>query len=217
MNISVAVMAVPKRKVQAEKLRRQLKKYPFTYVTVVYDQQASGTHDSEWNNGKNSLIAGIGKGDYHVVIQDDALLTPNFYENLEGAIKNCPDQNTLISLYTGTSRPFPKRVQTAVDKTYHATWLRYMLLLWGVGIILPTDHIEHLLEFVADRDEPYDTRIGIFYQRNRIPVYYTMPSLVQHDDELGTVIPGHGTEPGARVAHKLASGLVQWNNQVIDI
>lgn len=217
MNISIAVMAVPKRKVQAEKLRRQLKKYPFTVVTVVYDQEASGTHDSEWNNGKNSLLAGIGKGDYHVVIQDDALLTPDFYDNLVGAIKNCPDQNTLISLYTGTARPLGKRVSAAVEKAYHATWLRHYLLMWGVGFVLPTDHIEHLLEFVADRDEPYDTRVGIFYQRNRIPVYYTMPSLVQHDDDLGTVIPGHGTEPGARVAHKLATGPIAWNNQVIDI
>jgi len=74
-----------------------------------------------------------------------------------------------------------------------------------------------MLEFVEDYTEPYDTRIGMFYQRNMLPVYYTMPCLVDHDDELGTAIPGHGTEPGARVAHKLATGVIQWNNQVIDI
>lgn len=89
--------------------------------------------------------------------------------------------------------------------------------MWGVGIVLPTSHIEPLLDFVADRTEPYDTRIGIFYQRNRLPVYYTMPSLVDHDDDLGTAIPGHGTKPGARVAHRLATELVNWNDRVIDI
>jgi len=217
MKISVTVMAVPKREAEAEKLRAALSEYPFSDVSVTYDPIADGTHESEWNNGKASLLAGMGKGDHHVVVQDDAILTPNFYENIEGAINNCPDRNHLISLYTGKARPFPKRITAAVEKAYHATWLRHYLLIWGVGIIIPTDHIEPMLEFVEDYTEPYDTRIGMFYQRNMLPVYYTMPCLVDHDDDLGTAIPGHGTEPGARVAHKLATGLVAWNNQVIDI
>lgn len=217
MNISITVMAVPARKPQAEALRDALSKYPFCDVSVTYDKDAAGTHESEWLNGKASLLAGIGRGDWHAVIQDDAILTPNFYENIEGAIKNCPGGKALISLYTGKARPFPKRITAAVEKAYHATWLRHYMLIWGVGIIIPTDHIEPMLEFVEDYTEPYDTRIGMFYQRNMLPVYYTMPCLVDHDDELGTVIPGHGSEPGARVAHKLATGLVAWNNQVIDI
>lgn len=216
MQISVAVMAVPARKVQAEYLAAILRLYPFSDVTVVYDQIAAGTHESEWQNGKNALLAGLGKGDWHVVIQDDAILTPHFYENIEGAIKSVPIK-TLISLYTGKARPFPQRVTEAVNKVASETWLRYMLLMWGVGIVLPTSHIEPMLEFVADWDEPYDTRIGIFYQRNRLPVFYTVPSLVDHDDDMGTVIPGHGTKPGARVAHRLATGLINWNDRVIDI
>jgi len=73
-----------------------------------------------------------------------------------------------------------------------------------------------MIEFVVDRTEPYDTRIGIFYQRNRLPVYYTMPSLVDHDDDLDSLLD-HGKAKGARVAHRLATGLVAWNKQVIDI
>lgn len=216
MNISVTVMAVPARKLQAEYLAAILRYYPFTDVSITYDQVAAGTHESEWNNGKASLLAGLGKGDWHVVIQDDAILTPNFYENIEGAIQNAPTKS-LISLYTGKARPFPLRVTEAVNKVVDETWLRYILLMWGVGIVIPTSHIEPLLDFVADWQEPYDTRIGIFYQRNRLPIYYTMPSLVDHDDEMGTAIPGHGTKPGARVAHRLATGPVIWNNRVIDI
>jgi len=217
MQISVTVMAVPARKLQAEYLAAILRYYPFSDVSVTYDKVAAGDHDSEWNNGVECLKAGLGKGDYHVVIQDDAILTPNLYENIEGAIRNCPGGNTLISLYTGKARPMGKRVSYAVSKVVDETWLDYWLLMWGVGIIIPTKHIEPLLDFVSDRTEPYDTRIGIFYQRNRLPVYYTMPSLVDHDDELGTAIPGHGTEPGARVAHRLANGPISWNNKSITI
>lgn len=216
MTISAAIMAHPKRKKQAEALALQLKKYPFVSVYVSYDSLEAGSHQEEWDNGIRALMNGVDKADWHVVIQDDAILTPGFYDNLLGAIATVPTKS-LISLYTGTSRPLGKRVQVAVNKVIDETWLQYWLLLWGVGILLPTSHIEPMIEFVADRTEPYDTRIGIFYQRNRIPVYYTMPSLVNHDDELGTVIPGHGTEPGARVAHRLAAGPVIWNNKVINI
>jgi hypothetical protein len=216
MTISAAIMAVPARHKQSYELYKQLRKMPFEWVTIVEDEVADGTHESEWNNGKNSLLAGVGKADWHLVIQDDAILSPGFFENLQGAIHSVP-QKSLISLYTGTSRPLGKRVKCAVDKVVDETWLSYWLLMWGVGILIPSSHINPMLEFVDDRTEPYDTRIGIFYQRNRLPVYYTMPSLVDHDDDLGTVIPGHGTVPGARVAHRLATGPVRWNKHTISI
>lgn len=215
MFITAAVMAHPKRKVQAEALALQLKKYPFMDVTISYDGVGAGSHQEEWDNGCRALRAGIGRGDWHVVIQDDAILTPFFYENVLGAINHVPTKS-IISLYTGKARPLGKRVKLAVDKVKDDTWLSYWLLMWGVGIAIPSSHIEPMLDFVADRDEPYDTRIGIFYQRNRLPVYYTMPSLVDHDDDLDSLLD-HGKAPGARVAHRLATGLVTWNKQVINV
>ena len=210
MNITVTVMAHPKRKKQAKALEIELKKYSFMDVSITWDQVSE-----EWDTGVRALKAGVGRGDWHVVIQDDAILSPHFYDNLCGAIANVPTRS-LISLYTGKSRPLGKRVQTAVDKAYFATWLEFMLLMWGVGLLIPSDHIEPMLDFVKYRDEVYDTRIGIFYQRNRLPVYYTMPSLVDHDDELGSLL-GHGVNPEPRVAHKVAVGLVTWNRDVISI
>ena len=68
MQISVTVMAVPARKLQAEYLAAILRYYPFCDVSVTYDQKAAGTHDSEWDNGVACLKAGLGKGDYHVII-----------------------------------------------------------------------------------------------------------------------------------------------------
>lgn len=215
MFITVAVMAHPKRKEHAEALALQLKQYPFMDVSISYDGVDAGTHQEEWDNGSRAMRAGVGRGDWHVVIQDDAILTPNFYENIEGAIANVPTKS-LISLYTGKPRPLGKRVETAVDKVIDETWLSYWLLMWGVGLLIPSSHIEPMLDFVSDRTEPYDTRIGIFYQRNRLPVYYTMPSLVDHNDNIGSLLE-HGKAEGARVAHRLATGPIAWNKQVIGI
>jgi hypothetical protein len=215
MNITVAVMAHPKRKEQAEALALQLKKYPFMDVTISYDGVDAHTHQDEWNNGKRALMAGIDRGEWHCVVQDDAILTPNFYENLEGAIANVPTRS-LISLYTGMPRPLGSRVKRAVAKVNDETFLSFWLLMWGVGILLPSGHIKHVIEHCEDRTEPYDTRIGIAYQRNMLPVYYTMPSLVDHNDDMDSLLD-HGKAGGARVAHRVATGLVKWNKQVIPI
>lgn len=209
MRISCTVMAHPKRTIQAHALFSRLIQYPFCDMSVTYDQT-----NVEWDTGRAALQKGIGRGDWHVVIQDDAILTPDLYDNLVNAITALKEK-TLISLYTGTSRPLPQRVTAAVNKAKDGEWLRHNQLFWGVGIAIPTDHIEPMLEFVEDVDLQYDNKIGEFYCRNGLPVYYCIPSLVDHNDELGTLLDGHGKHVNndPRVAHRLSEGLVTWSNK----
>lgn len=209
MKISVAVMAHPKRMVEAASLMTELLEYPFCDYRLITDAD-----NSEWKTGKRALQVGIGMGEWHVVIQDDAILTPNFYENIERAI-TALDQKTLISLYTGTSRPIPGRVTAAVKAMPDGSFLRFMQLMWGVGLVIPSDHIAPMLEFVEDIDLQYDNKIGEFYCRQGLPVYYTVPSLVDHNDDIDSLLPGHGRAINheARKAHRLAGGLIEWTNK----
>jgi hypothetical protein len=210
MNISVSIMAHPKRKIQAGYLQSILKMYPFVDVTIIWDEL-----NNEWHTGKRALQGGIvNASDWHVVIQDDAILTPYFYENLESAINGLPEQS-LLSLYTGTARPLAERVAAAVSKAPDGSYLGFHQLLWGVGITIPTSHIQPMLEFVDDIKLQYDNRVGEFYGQQGKMVYYTAPSLVDHDDELDTLVPGHGRDinPEPRKAHRLATGLVAWNKK----
>lgn len=209
MKISLAIMAHPARRQQAEFLFAQVRRYPFAGAQIVYDEKRE-----EWDTGKRSLQAGIGMADWHVVIQDDAILTPDFYENLENAIKALK-QKTLISLYTGTARPMGKRVKDAVEKAADGEWLVFSQLLWGVGIAIPTSQIEPMLEFVEDIELQYDNKIGEFYTQNNLPVYYCIPSLVDHNDNVGSLLAGHGkaVNDDARIAHRLATGLIDWTSK----
>lgn len=206
MKITIAIMGHPNRINQINALEQQLVFMPFYNVDVVLD-----TKNIEWHTGRRALEKGIGQGDWHVVIQDDAILTPDFYQNIEQMIYALK-QKTLISLYTGTSRPLGRRVKAAVEKSKDGEFLRAYQLFWGVGIVIPTDHIEPMLEFVEDIELQYDNKIGEFYCRNGLPVYYCIPSLVDHDDDLGSLL-GHGQSPEPRVAHRLATGLVNWTNK----
>lgn len=210
MKISIAIMGHPSRDANIQQLLVQVVHMPFCDVSVTLD-----TENIEWHTGKRALQAGIGKGDWHVVIQDDAILTPNFYENIVGIIKAL-DQKTIVSLYTGTSRPLGNRVKAAVDKARDGDMLRHHQLFWGVGILIPTDHIKPMLEFVEDIELQYDNKIGEFYCQNGLPVYYCIPSLVDHDDDVASLL-GHGQSPDPRVAHRLATEPITWSGKSIFI
>ena len=214
MKITVSIMAHPKRKHAAEALYKKLIQYPFSGVFIIWDEI-----NNEWHTGRRALHGGeVLDSDWHMVLQDDALLTPDFYDNIVGAIEHLPTKG-LFSLYVGRVKPISRRVVEAVEKATHATWLSHYMLLWGVGIVLPSDHVAPMLDFLDDpkyRDTPYDTRVGMFYLANRLPIYYTMPSLVDHDDSIDSLLADHQTlEP--RIAHRLANGPVRWNSEIINI
>lgn len=211
MKITIAIMAHPRRTKQAEALYKKVIQYPVN-AQIIWDEQ-----NSEWHTGRRALEYGIDKGDVHVVLQDDAIINEYFYTNLVKAIKAAPFRSA-ISLYTGTVRPFNERVGKALEKAQDASWLQGYLLFWGVGIVLPTQHIKELLEFCDQETDPYDTRIGLFYFRNMTPVLYTNPSLVDHDDDTGTLIDGRDDLPqGRRVARNMIDRDHVWNSTIVEI
>jgi len=214
MKITIAIMAHPSRTDQTKALYKKLIQYCDSNVdiSVIWDEI-----NNEWHTGRRALEYGIDKGDVHVVLQDDAIINEYFYTNLVKAIKAAP-LRTVLSLYTGTVRPFNDRVGKAVANANGASWLRGYLLFWGVGIVLPTNHLKELLEFCDNETDPYDTRIGLFYFRNTTPVLYTNPSLVDHDDDIATIVGERADLPqGRRVARNMISKDHVWNKDIIDI
>lgn len=211
MNITVSVMAHPSRSKEATSLALQLGEYPFSDCKIIWD-----TQNEEWHTGERAMRWGAGRGDWHLVLQDDAVLTPDFYENIVNAIIAVPTK-CIISLYTGKTRPLPERVTLAVKKAPDGSFLTHYMLMWGVALLIPSDHIEPMLEFAADpmfRDDKYDIRIGRFYYGNHLPIYYSMPSLVDHNDNIGSLI-GNDYQKAPRVAHRLATGRISWTDTVI--
>lgn len=212
MKISVSIMAHPKRKREAEALYKKLIQYPFSDVYIIWDEL-----NNEWHTGERSLKGGVVLGsDWHLVIQDDAVLTPHIYDNIVGLIAALPVKS-VVSLYTGKVRPLPERVAEAVAQAPDGSFITHYMMMWGVAILLPSDQIEAMLEFANDpmfRDDKYDIRVGRFYYGNHLPIYYSMPSLVEHNDSIGSLI-GNGYAKAPRVAHRLATGPVSWTGYTI--
>jgi len=212
MKISIAIMAHPSRTAQANALYKKVIQYPFAAPQIIWDEQ-----NSEWHTGRRALAYGIGKADVHVVLQDDAIINEHFFTNLTRALRAAP-LRTCVSLYTGTVRPFNDRVTRAVASAPDGSWLSGYLLFWGVAIALPSDHIEPLLEFCDADDDPYDTRIGKFYFGNTLRVLYTNPSLVDHDDDIETIVGQRADLPqGRRVARNMINKDHNWTDQITAI
>ena len=76
--------------------------------------------------------------------------------------------------------------------------------MWGVGLLLPVEHIDALVAY-ADRlrTPTYDGRVGHYFMaRARVPQWYPVPSLVDHRGQ-GTVPSlAWANPPVARVAHE---------------
>lgn len=176
VNFSVAIMAHEKRAAWVPDLSQAL-----GGAQVVWDR-----YNDRWDTGRRSLMAFDSGADYHVVVQDDALLPPNFMAGLQLALDNRP-QDGPIGLYFGKVRPRASetsRLFRAAEKN-NARWIRYPGPWWGVGIAVPTADIAEIVAFGDGRTDiaNYDLKIARYYQKTNRMCHYTIPSLVQHRSE----------------------------------
>lgn len=196
VKLSAAIMAVPERSEAARKLCEQLANQGL-YARIIFDSKRV-----EWDTGKRALLSYDDDADYHIVLQDDAIIGDNFVANAIRAIQEVPVR-TLISFYVGTQRPYKISVKEAADKARQrgGSWLTFNTLLWGVGIAVPTEDIPSIA-YANSSIFAYDRRVGQFYKAIGRSVYYTFPSIVDHDDEVPSALD-HTTN-GRRVAHRFS-------------
>lgn len=175
MTVGIAICAHESRTVFAEELSAELD------CPVVMDHGHMGSlknHDAAW-------LAAVDQGaEWSLVLEDDVILSPNFIADVAAAIRHVPDRDSVISLYTGTGKPYPAHVSKSVEEAEAAgsSWLRGDRLLWGPAVLMPTDMVDDMLETVRDSLKPYDQRLSGWQMRRKLPVFYTLPSLVQHRD-----------------------------------
>lgn len=143
--------------------------------------------------------------DWSVVIQDDAVIDEHFRENVADALRFAPQ--TAVSFYVGTTRPRQEQVLHAIAEADRdkLAWLSSDALLWGVAVAMPTSQIAQYLEWAPRMNEPYDRRIGLWFNRQGKDIMYTWPSLADHSD-VPSILDAQGRRSkrvGTRVAHRI--------------
>ena len=124
-----------------------------------------------WANRERAEMMFDPQAQFHLVLQDDAILCDNFIERAEALLKE-PD--AVYSFYLGARKAhkFPK-----VESEIKTNWLS-----WGVAVCIPTKIIPHMMGWcsVQPSDVPDDTRIARYCKAKGISVIYPLPSIVNH-------------------------------------
>ena len=166
-------MAHPDRMRLVPKLERALK------AGVTWDER-----QDRWDTGRRAWKALIdSEAEYGCVIQDDAVLCKAFTEVLPRALAHVPPRSPLV-LYAGTA------IRAQTRHLPPTSFLVLRNIIWGPGIVMPTKLIEEVLAYGERyRIANYDLRLSKWFERTGTPVYYTWPSLVDHQNG-PSLVPG---------------------------
>lgn len=189
MKLSVAIMAHPKRAHFVAELEPLL-----PTAEVVWDRK----HD-RWDTGRRAQLAYDPRASNHLVVQDDAILCPDFLAGVERALEAVPGNP--VAFYTGKVRPRPVQIRSAVALAIAAkrTWITANGPWWGVAVATPTERIDDMVAWCDPKDIPnYDMRMARYWKAERVDCWYSIPSLVDHriGEENPSLVPGRGNTPG---------------------
>lgn len=171
MSVSFSIMAHPDRRFFVQQLMGEIPS-----AEVIWDENGV-----EWDNGREAWLAHAPSSDWHVVVQDDALLCKEFESTVARALESCPEGPA--SLYTGKPFPEPDRVQQSIARAKAAgkRWFTMMGPVWGVCIAVPTRMIPDMLGAAEGNGvDAYDLKLGTVFGGWGLKCWYSVPSLVDH-------------------------------------
>jgi len=176
VKFSYAVMAHPKRAEWAEQIAAALD------APIVWDR-INDRHDT----GYRAIEAYDPSADYHVVIQDDAVLAGDWHNRMQKVFARIPE-GVPVGLYFGNG----KRHINRYLRMEHSSYVEMDGPVWGPAIAFPVGSIPDLLAFYASSTvENYDRRVMRFYQSERVRCWYPIPSMVDHRIEDNPSLSGH--------------------------
>jgi hypothetical protein len=210
--LSVAIMAHRKREQWVEEYL--VPRLPG--ARVVWDRM-----NDRWDTGARSILA-HDDSQWHLVVQDDALLPEDFLPGVEKMLRHVPPDSP-VGLYYGRVRPREletRRLIAEAQKT-QAPFIVHNGPWWGVGIVIPSAHSRRIVEFGDKQTHVpnYDRRISRFYDSEGIDCYYPQPSLIEHrhGEENPSLVPGRtGTNRRAyRFVGPQSALEVDWSGPVV--
>ncbi|WP_141921843.1 Lsr2 family DNA-binding protein [Haloactinospora alba] len=172
--MSYAIRAHPDR---ADLVADLLARLGLDETHVVWDRWGDS-----WDTGRRAWQAHDPDADWHLVIEDDAIVSRDLLPAVEQTVETLPEQSVL-SLYLG--REGSRGIAAAAERatTRGAAWVQAPHLVWGVAIAAPTASIPAMLDWCDRLEWPsrvYDTRLAAYYQHRAWPAWYPVPSWVDH-------------------------------------
>lgn len=161
--LSVAVMMHPSRECYRDYLTERLGNVP-----IILDRG-----QGIWDTSRRAWLEYEPTADFHLVVQDDAIICDDFYRILEPILG---DHATC--LYYGNRAKYRRAAVENVNKG----GVMLDKLLWGLAVALPTSHVEAMVAHgdKATHIQADDFKIADYLTTVGMRTYYPLPSLVDH-------------------------------------
>lgn len=203
--VAVAVVGHRARQYQAHRLATSLD------ARLFLDNGQLG----EWANHRRAWMWLADQDtDWGLVLQDDAVPVDGMLGHLAAGLESLPDPG-LVSLYLGTGYPrhWQPRIRKMLARAGTASWARGGRLLHGVAVAAPTTWAADLVASEV-ATLPYDEHLSWWAKVRDVPVFYTLPSMVDHADQPTLVRHADG-QPRTRPRHAHRVGVPAWDRGVI--
>lgn len=214
MKISAAIMAHPERSAEVAELQDELDRP----VMVHWDREGppSGNGDRVWRQARAAWLMADPGADWHVLIQDDALVSRHFLAGLERALEHVPN-DAVVSPYLGMGRNVPRRWEAMAQNAdlRGARWIVSGRVMWGVCLVLPVMKIQQVVDW-CDRKAgmPDDMRVSAWATRHQIDTWYPWPSLVDHR-RVPSLTKHRAADRVARRHHTGSALHIDWGGPVV--
>lgn len=211
MSIAYVVQSVPSRR----KIRQRLLENLPPAVVVEDDGPPPGNPWRGYQLCLNKLV--LSDSSHGLIVQDDAIVCQNFAPALE-LLADLHPSNPIVLFYPGLPMKSARNMRNALQRKRTMFVLNRQDFLPVVAVLWPCEKARFLLEWsvnvkIPGLRSPYrsdDAVIGYWMRRTRQDVFVTMPSLVEHPDDVDPVKDGpheakHGRDRG-RVALSFCKG-----------
>lgn len=166
----------------------------FADVDVVTDREGAGT----WATHRACLRAMPSRATHLLVVQDDAVPCAAFARKARAAIKASPGR--IVCLFTPGFGFLARRVDQARGEGRAVMEFPTVAFVPLVAVVYPAAQADGLLAFADGRTWPHVSRrsraddgmVADYCRSRRIRPVATVPSLVDHDDTVPSVVkPSH--------------------------
>jgi len=201
--ISIAIMAHESRADRIDYLLDTLGDVP---VFMDYGKLGEPGNLGPWGNAKRAWAAYDREAAFHMVVQDDVVFGKQFMGRVKSLIRKHGEAYAYCLFANGHGKV--KTVEFKKELTKPQNTIIADELYSGLAVILPTQIIDDMIVFgdscSYDRGRGTwyddDARISEFLKSINMKVIYPIPSLVQHNRKLNSLI-GLGHNRGRQAKH----------------
>jgi hypothetical protein len=205
VSFSVSIMAHPDREARVRTLAADFLGRPgpvdTDVIPVAWDDEGppARDHDRVWRVARTAWRLHDPRADWHLLLQDDAILSPGFAQVLPELLGRLAGGRRVLSLYLGSTRPVPGIWHTLAQRADQAgaVWIVGPMVMWGVALAVPVPLIADMIAHGdTQRGIPDDMRVGRWGKSRKLEAWHPWPSLVDHPAD-GS-LTGHGRGRTAR-------------------